>query len=61
MELPAGTRDLSVTFTLTRKSPSAPAAYPNCIARAHYLTHDGDVVETKHRFTILGPATEENP
>ena len=61
VELPAGTRDLSVTFTLKRKYPSAPEAYPSCIARAHYLTHDGDVVETKHRFTILGPATEENP
>ncbi len=51
--LPAGTKDHPLTFTLHRRLPHPPEAYPSCIARALYLTSDGDVVQSEHTFTIV--------
>ena len=53
IQLPAGAEDLPVTFTLQRRFPHPPEAYPSCIARALYLTSDGDVVQSEHTFTII--------
>jgi len=39
--------------TLHRRLPHPPEAYPSCIARALYLTSDGDVVQSEHTFTIV--------
>ena len=51
--LPAGTKDHPLTFTLHRRLPHPPEAYPSCIARALYLTSNGDVVQSEHTFTIV--------
>ncbi len=53
VDLPSGTRNHPVTFKLTRRYPSPPEAYPTCVARSIYLTHDGDVVQTEHTFRIV--------
>ncbi len=51
--LPAGAKDHPVSFTLRRKFPHPPEAFPSCVAKALYLTHDGDVVQSKHIFEIV--------
>ena len=53
LELPAGTEDHAVSFALRRRFPEPPEAFPSCIARAHYLTSDGDVVQSEHVFEIV--------
>jgi len=53
LQLAAGTENHPVTFTLRRRFPHAPEAFPSCIARAHYLTSDGDVVQSEHVFEIV--------
>lgn len=53
VELPVGTKNHPVTFTLTRKYASPPEAYPKCVARTLFLTSDGDVVVSEHAFHIL--------
>lgn len=51
--LPPRSRDVAVPFTLIREFPHPPEAYPSCVARALYLTSDGDVVQSEHSFEIV--------
>ena len=53
VSLPAGTKDHPVTFALRRKFPHPPEAFPACVAKALYLTTDGDVVQSEHIFEIV--------
>lgn len=53
MVLPPKSWDVPVPFTLVREYAHPPEAYPNCIARALYLTTDGDVVQSEHTFEIV--------
>ena len=53
IELAAGAEDEEVPFTLVRRFPHPPEAYPSCVARALYLTSDGDVVQTEYTFEIV--------
>ena len=57
--LPAGAKDHPVTFTLRRKFPHPPEAYPSCIARALYLTSDGDVVQSEHTFEVVAASQDD--
>jgi hypothetical protein len=53
VSLPAGTKDLAVEFTLHRKFPHLPEAFPSCLAKTLYLTSDGDVAQFEHVFKIV--------
>ena len=57
--LPAGVKNHPLTFTLGRKFPHPPEAFPSCVARALYLTSDGDVVQSEHVFKIVGKIDED--
>jgi predicted phosphodiesterase len=57
--LPAGTRDHPVSFSIRRKFPDPPEAFPSCIVKALYLTDGGDVVQSEHVFEIVADTEEE--
>ena len=57
--LPAKTNDTPLTFTLRRRFSNPPEAYPSCIARALFLTSDGDVVQSEHTAVIVPTASTE--
>ena len=59
IELAAGAKDQPVTFDLVRRFPHPPEDYPSCIARALYLTSDGDVVQTEYTFEIVADVASE--
>ena len=58
LQLAAGAENHPETFALRRRFPEAPEAFPSCIARAHYLTSDGDVVQSEHVFEIVSELEE---
>ena len=51
--VPPKSWDVPVPFTLVREYSHPPEAYPSCIARALYLTTDGDVIQSEHTFEIV--------
>ena len=51
--LPPETEDHQVPFQLHYSGIGTPEAYPSCLLKTLYLTHDGDWVTTKKIFTVL--------